>query len=402
MDSNNIVLNLPFDESKGSTVAYDYSRSRADGQIEGDARFIEGKNGNAIGFFGNGGRCVIEKPTITNLANNFTMTMWAKNGEVEAGSPKLMVWNLAFTGVNNMVEVVIDAPAGKWVLLSLVKRGEQYHFYIDGTIHSTVNHAGTLKGVSLNQDYYGSDMALAAVDDVKFYNVALSQEELIEEAETIKDPRILIDNVDLREMGIYVSASDGILNRPKLKTPASVSWDNYHGAAVDLMHKFVEQREITLSCFCKAANKIEFIKRITEFQQMFDKKGSNRLVFDIHPTKPLIYEVYCSDTIEVVKEWSDSLMVGTFKLKLIEPEPVKRMLKHIRINASTKTCRIEINTPKYVNIYWGDGHVDYDIVGNTVVTHDYTEDGDYYPLITGDIDAIQDFTTNAIIVWPKI
>ena len=401
MDEN-IVLNLPFDETKGSTVAYDYSKSRADGTIEGDVRFVEGKNGNAIGFFGNSGRCVVDKPTITSLANNFTMSMWVKNGEVEAGSPNLLIWNLAFSGVNNMVEVEIPAQAGQWHLMALVKRGDQYHFYVDNTFYSTVSHSGTLKGVSLNQDYYGSDMALAAVDDVRFYNAALSQEDLIEEVAGDKNQRILIDGVDLKTMGVYVSMSDGILNRPKMKTPASVSWDNYHGMAVDMNHKFLEAREITLSCFQKADNKLDFIKRIADFQEMFNKKGFNRLVFDIHPTKPLIYNVYCTDAIEVTKEWSDAMMVGTFKLKLIEPEPVKRVLKHIRANTSTKTCRIEINTPKYVNIYWGDGHVDYDIVGNVTVNHDYTENGDYYPVVTGDIDAIESFTTNAIIVWPKI
>ena len=35
LNTNNIVLNLPFDESSGSTVAYDYSANRADGVVLG-------------------------------------------------------------------------------------------------------------------------------------------------------------------------------------------------------------------------------------------------------------------------------------------------------------------------------------------------------------------------------
>lgn len=119
--------------------------------------------------------------------------------------------------------------------------------------------------------------------------------------------------------------------------------------------------------------------------------------------KPLIYEVYIKDEIEVSKTWNDSLMVGTFKLKLREPEPVKKVLKHIRVSEATKTCEITLTSTKYVNIYWGDGNVDYDIAGKDVsVQHEYTENGDYFPVVTGCIDEITSFTTNAIIVWERI
>ncbi|WGU70641.1 hypothetical protein QIU18_00335 [Capnocytophaga canimorsus] len=38
----------------------------------------------------------------------------------------------------------------------------------------------------------------------------------------------------------------------------------------------------------------------------------------------MVYEVYCKDAIEITKKWNDSTMVGTFDLKLIEPEPIKK------------------------------------------------------------------------------
>ena len=148
---------------------------------------------------------------------------------------------------------------------------------------------------------------------------------------------------------------------------------------------------------------MDFIKRVSEFEAQFDKRGTNRLVIDVHPIKPLIYEVYCKDAIEIQKEWSDELMVGTFKLKLIEPEPVKRVLKHIRISDSTKTCTITLTSHKLVNIYWGDGQVDYDISGeNRTITHDFAQNGDFFPVITGCIEEITDFNTNAIVVWERI
>ena len=96
-------------------------------------------------------------------------------------------------------------------------------------------------------------------------------------------------------------------------------------------------------------------------------------------------------------------MVGTFKLKLIEPQPVKRVLKHIRISEATKTCSINISTHKLVNIFWGDGSVDEDISGsNIAISHKYKENGEYFPVITGCIDEIEAFQTNAIIVWNKL
>lgn len=212
-----------------------------------------------------------------------------------------------------------------------------------------------------------------------------------------------IDGIDFLEFGVHVSASDGIVNRPNMKAPARLSWDNYHGESVDLAHKFYEPRQITLSCFVEADSRMDFIRRVTEFEALFDKPGSRRLVIDTHAGKPLIYEVYCKDAIEVIKEWSDNLMIGTFKLKLVEPEPVKRVLKHARNSEETKSCTITISTDKLVNIYWGDGHVDYDISGkNRTITHDYAQNGDFFPVITGCIEEITDFETNAFVIWERI
>jgi hypothetical protein len=260
-----------------------------------------------------------------------------------------------------------------------------------------------LQGISLNQDYYGGNYGLGLLDDVKFYSVALTQSDLIEALSNSKQQAYRLDGVDLKEYGVYVSDSKGVVNRPKLKEMAKVSWDNYHGEAVDLQHKFYEPREITLSCFIKANSKNDFITQVSKFQQLFDVNGTQRLVIDVHPIKPLIYEVYCQDEINVTKKWNDELMVGTFDLKLIEPEPVKRILKHIRVGDSTKTCTITMTTTKMVNIYWGDGTVDYDVSGTAItLSHVYETNGDYFPVITGCIDEITDFTTNAIVVWNKL
>lgn len=401
MDANNIILNLPFDESSGSTVAYDYSQNRADGQVYG-AQFVAGKNGNAIKFSGND-TCEVSQSIIPNMGMEFSALAWVEASAIELGSPSRLIWVLNFSGLNNFVEVSIEAKPDTWFSLAITRRGSVFNFYVNSSLVQTVNNTGTLQGVSLNQDFYGGDYGLGLLDDVKFYNVALSQEDIITELSNSKQQAYFLDGVNFKDYGVYVSDSRGVVGRPKMKTPASVSWDNYHGQAVDLQHKFYESREITLSCFIKAGDKNDFITKVSQFSQLFDKKGSQRLMIDVHPIKPLVYEVYCVDEINVLKKWNDELMVGTFELKLIEPEPVKRVLKHIRVGDATKTCEITLTSTKLVNIYWGDGKSDFDVSGDDVtITHNYEANGDYFIVITGDIDAISAFSTNAIVVWGKL
>ncbi|MCI7070046.1 MAG: LamG domain-containing protein [Bacteroides pyogenes] len=401
MDANSIIFQMPFDESDGALIAYDYSQNRADGSVVG-AHFVAGKNGNAISFGGDD-YCEVSKSILPNMNTEFSILAWVQGRESECGSPQKMIWVLSFSGLNNFVEVTIEAKPGSWFSLAVTRRGSTFNFYVNSQLIKTVNNSGALQGISLNQDYYGGEYGFGLLDDVKIYKVALLQADLINELSSAKQQAYLLDGVDFKDYGVYVSGSDGILNRPKLKAPASLSWDNYHGESVDLMHKFFESREITLSCFVKAESKMDFIKRVSDFEALFDKQGTNRLVIDVHPIKPLIYEVYCKDAIEIQKTWDDDLMVGTFKLKLIEPEPVKRVLKHIRISEATKTCTITLTTSKLVNIYWGDGSVDYDISGDSVkVKHDYANNGDYFPVITGCIEEIKSFETNAIVVWERI
>lgn len=211
-----------------------------------------------------------------------------------------------------------------------------------------------------------------------------------------------IDGVDISTLGVYVSSSDGVISKPKLKAPLSVSWNDYHGQSVDLQHKYYEARTITLNCFIHAANKMDFMQQVLEFEKLFDAAGTQRLMIDVPDCDPLVYEVYCNEGIAVKKTWRSHDMTGTFQLKLVEPEPVKRVLVHKVSDITTDKCTIAINTSKMVNIFWGDGEVDYDVCGNITVHHSYATTGTYYPVVTGCIDEINSFDSNATIVWNKL
>ena len=408
MNEDNLMMHLPFDEQDNSSVAYDYSKNRNDGVVLG-AAFASGHTGKALKGYGNG-FCEISQDVIPDLASNFTIVAYVKNGEAVVGSPNRLIWCLNYFGEYNYEEVEIPVNPGTWHSIAVVSEYSEeddiqtFIFYVDGVrVKTIINATETLVGLSLNQDYYGGDYLYGLLDDVWVFDCALS----LAEINSIQQPRIstqyLVDGVDFKDFGVYVSASDGILDRPKMKDPFTISSDYMHGERTFLNHKYLESREITLSCFIKAESRGEFVDKVRAFGQAWDSRGKNRLVINVVPDKPLIYEVYVKDAIRISKEWSANLMVGTFTLNLIEPEPVKRVLKHFRNGESTKRVSITMTTRKDVNIYWGDGSVSEDVCGsNLTITHDYTDNGSYYPVITGCIEEITDFETNAIVVFTKI
>lgn len=130
--------------------------------------------------------------------------------------------------------------------------------------------------------------------------------------------------------------------------------------------------------------------------------GRNELTILIDPEKPLIYEVYNENGVSVSKQWRDELMVGTFSLKLQDPDPVKRILKFTQTDAAT-THTITLTSAKSVTIYWGDGTKTEDVYGTDIsVSHTYPATGDYFAVIAGVIENITDFSTNGTIVWNKL
>jgi hypothetical protein len=212
-----------------------------------------------------------------------------------------------------------------------------------------------------------------------------------------------LDGIDFKNWDIYVSESNGLLDRPKMKAPLKMDWDDYHGEIIDLTRKRIEARDITLNCWMKATGKMDFITKFNSFIEMFQKDGTQRLLVDIHPTKPLIFEVYNQDGISISKRWNDNLMVGTFTLKLREPDPVKRIVRHQRISEGTKTLTITATSNRALTIFWGDGTKTEDVYGENITrSHNYTTDGIFYAVISGVIEDITNFSTNGILVWNKL
>lgn len=396
-----LILNMPFDEPNGSLVAYDYSPSRADGEVV-KSNFVPGRQGNCIEFMGEG-YCEIAKNLI-NLSGSFSLLAWLKRKDFPDGfTGKNIGFFVRWEGINGYYETWIKLPSVSWGYLSVVKQGLTIFLYWDAQLIETISLPSQPTGFAFLQDIYSTEYGYGFVDEVKVYNTALSQEEIAEPLNSVSQLSYLLEGIDFKEWDIYVSESNGILDRPKLKSPLKVDWDDYHGEVIDLQKKRVEAREITLNCFMKANGKIDFVTKLNNFLEVFGKDGTQRLVIDIHPTKPLVYEVYNESGVSISKRWNDDLMVGTFSLKLKEPNPVKRVIRHQRISDATKTLTITVTSNKALTIFWGDGTKTEDVYGEKVtVKHEYQKEGIYYAIVAGVIEDITEFTTNGIIVWNKL
>lgn len=403
---NNLLLNIPFDEGADSRTAYDFAPNRHDAAIT-DAQFVAGKQGNCIRFDGTGKADIATDSQIIPLAGNFTLTAWVRMPTKGSYTPKRIGLFCNTPLLEGSRDVWAEVSPGSWGYVAIVKSGDTVTLYLDTHRAGSVTLPGTLTGLAVVQDLYGTDLGVADLDEVKVYNVALSQEQLTDELTSVRQLAYYIDGVNFLDLDIHVESSTGVVDFPKLKAPATVDWADYHGAVIDLAAKRVEEREITLNCWVRATGKIDFVQKVNRLYDFFRADGTARLMVDIHPTKPLVFEVYAQEGIAVTKRWHDDKMIGTFALKLREPDPVKRVVRWQRTSDTTRRVTISIATEKMVNIYWGDGTATNDLYGGTpdtpiVATHDYTTDGIYYVIVAGVIEDITHFDTNGIVVWQKL
>lgn len=406
------VLYFPFDEPNSTSGAnhstvYDYSPNAIHTVLRGTAKIVGGKNGNSLCLGGDGGN---EQTAFTfDVTGDYTTTMWVRRDTPPADETyKADTLTLFFHAANqdNSTEKIYDLSRD-WMHLAVVKSGTTIKVYIDGQQVDTFALTEQPDYFLILQDGSNEEETYASIDDFTVYDEPLTADEISALVNTAAHQLCyFIDYIDIREQyGIRFSQSNGLLARPKLKSPTKVDWPDYHGEVVDLTSKRVEARTITLKGWMPAENKTNFIQKWNEFISIFDKDGTQRLMVDVHPTKPLVYEVYLEDEMDTDKKWSDSAMVGTFTLKLKEPDPVKRVVRQLvtSTSADSRNLRIQMTSQKAITIYWGDGTKDEDLNGTIDITHQYPEGAaTYYAIIGGVIEDITNFSTTGIVVWNKI
>lgn len=227
--------------------------------------------------------------------------------------------------------------------------------------------------------------------------------------------KFLLGGKDLFDnYGIVVESTEGIMTMPKRKRPIKQSWPDEHGDAVDLQSFLLESRQITLNCWMVGTSFSDFVDKLNSFKYLLSVDGSLRLHIQINdedgtPYKPLVYEVYCNEEINIKNSLVNKLnnpYGAVFSIKLIEPEPYKRVYSFSAAYGDTVgSFTISSDTPH--NIFWGEFSsngaqtVSRGVIGaSQTVTYQYLQYGTYYIIVTGQSNMI--ITTNGTLVWERL
>lgn len=199
-----------------------------------------------------------------------------------------------------------------------------------------------------------------------------------------------------KDFGIYVSSSDGLFDELKPKKTETKDWPEYNGLMLDQNQSIkYESRSIELKGWVEGSDWMEMLERFWSIFGEFRKTGKQRLLLIPFNNKPLIYDVRCEDDIELEKRFRQGRMIGMFKAKLIEYNPVKKVL---RINQ--EELQLSFKTAKWIEVNI-DGSIE-NHKGNVDITKTLDASQYHYISIAGNIDEITDFSTNAEVLWERL
>ena len=153
-----------------------------------------------------------------------------------------------------------------------------------------------------------------------------------------------------KDFGIYISKYDGLFDALKRKKVNSYDWAEYHGESLDLANPKFEAREISLKCFVVGDNWLQMKTNFDTVVLEFQKAGTQRLLIEPFGEKPLPYEVFLYEDVNLNKDFNEGKMVGVFTLKLIEPNPIKKVLY-----LTGDTLNLSYNSPNETEIFYGNG-----------------------------------------------
>lgn len=215
---------------------------------------------------------------------------------------------------------------------------------------------------------------------------------------TDNDVHYYIDGQDIAGVfGVFVESSSGLFQKPQEKESLTVDWYGKNGVEKDVSSIRYDEREIALNCFITAKTYDQFISQVQDFCNLLTGTGSHRLRVKVRGCRPLVYEVYHPSQITISPEWNEKTCVGTFTLKLVEPEPVKIVLS-ISGNAS-----IRLASKSAAHIYWGDGTHTFDVSGDgkpQTITKTLPEMSEV--IIAVETKDLIELTHNGSIIWNRL
>ncbi|GAB3883494.1 hypothetical protein [Spirosoma agri] len=372
------------------------------------AGFVPGRLDNQAIAFTEGGHADII-PKIVPFNASFSMSIWIKALGQPNGSPSASWLLYKFAGFERFLFIDLNSSLLRWSYLVIIQEFDEPE---KGQVSVYLN--SRLVGNKTFPADWGNPTGFCIVNDGPAYSGFVNLEEFALYPGVVSDliqpenpspvglleVEYFINGSKFKDRGIYVSSSDGLFDNLPLKDPQTFDWPDYHGVVMDLSAPRFGARIITLKCFIKSDEGVdEFIERIQQFITQFTKPGTQRLKINAHSTKPLVYEVILQNSINLNKKFRESNMVGTFDLVLMEPDPVKRVLNFV----GPGTATITVTSTKVLAIHWGDGTHTYGVFGTKVTaTHTYSTAGSYDIILSGVIEDITYFSSNALLVWGKL
>jgi len=206
--ANELVLHLSFDEGAGS-VAKDSSKFKNDCTLKGNPQWIDGRFGKALELDGATSGEVPDSDSL-DLTDAMTIEAWVKlygGGEgtqsaVEKGSAWIPgEYNLAALYSNGTLLQMYDLPEEcddenvgssiqdqQWHFLAGTWDGGAIRLYIDGNLDREMSCAGTLlandEPLFIGARGGTQRFLIGALDEVRIYNYALSEAELVRDMES--------------------------------------------------------------------------------------------------------------------------------------------------------------------------------------------------------------------------
>ena len=206
--------------------------------------------------------------------------------------------------------------------------------------------------------------------------------------------RYSINGKYFKDYGVYISSSDGLFDALKRKKVNTYDWAEYHGSSLDLSSPKFEAREITLKGFVVGDSWVSMKFRFDTIISELQKAGTQRLLIEPFGFKPLPYEVCMIDDVQLNKTFKDGKMVGIFTLKLIEPNPIKKVL---RVNGSM--LHLSYNSKFETEISYGNGEKD--IAYSNASLSKVLPSGSIV-VIAGNIENISNLITDAEVLWERL
>lgn len=393
-----VVLDMPFDEADGSTIAYDLSPGHHHAAIE-FGRFVPGRFGNCAYFSAVGKAEIVEH--VVDFSQDFTFMIWLM-AEGYGSGPTQSYALFKFPGLGNFKKINLVSRLANWTHITITQAGDVLTVYQNGTNVGSAVHPTGLNptGFAVLNNSPHDTGGFCRLDGGKvIQGEAIPPDEIIDIIHNETTPvEFYINSVNLKNLGVTIERMEGVLDMPERKDPLTVDWEDYHGEVVDLLKPVWGVREIDLHCWIKGTSADDFQAKWLELKAFFEQGGTTRLQIDAG-TKPLLFEVYHKERLELdKKKWRDGVNFGRFTMKLREPEPIKKVLK-----VTGSSCSITVTSQKLLSIYWGDGARTMNVYGTGVtVSHSYAESGTYYVVIAGVIEDISSFSTDAAVIWNKI